>query len=55
MTEDESRYMEWLGEMAGICTRRMTGRVCCYCQCEHSAKQAPPDSTDPEMLRKDAA
>lgn len=34
MTEEESRYMEWLGGLADVCTRRMTGRVCSYCQCE---------------------
>ena len=42
MTEEERSYMDWLGELADVCTRRMTGRVCSYCRCEHRDSNSDP-------------
>ncbi len=35
MTEEERRYMDWLGELADVCTRNVTGAVCSNCRCKY--------------------
>ena len=46
MTEEELRYMDWLGELADVCTRNMTGQVCSYCRCSHRDSDRNPEDGD---------
>jgi hypothetical protein len=39
------RLIDWIedeGERVNICTRRVTGNVCTYCQCGEKLKKDPP-------------